>query len=173
MDIDGAKDLVTVKGTMNVQDLTPYLKDKLKRNVEVVPPPKKEDDKKDKAAGAAKEGGGGGDKKEAEAKPAAAADGGEKKKDETSAEAPKVEASKMEYYGLPPPTIWYNGHVASEPSYAMEVHQGYVNHNQGYYGNPVYVNQGYPVDPPPYYMQPHQYHPQMFSDENPNACSVM
>ncbi|XP_028796961.1 heavy metal-associated isoprenylated plant protein 6-like isoform X1 [Neltuma alba] len=155
VEIDGAKDLVAVKGTMDVKELTPYLKDKLKRNVEVVPPPKKDDDKKEK--------GGGGDKKEAEAKPAAGGDG-EKKE-----EAPKVEANKMEYYGFPPPTFWHDGHVPSEPSHAMEVHPGYV--NQGHYGNPMYVNQGYPAAPPPFYMPPP--HPQMFSDENPNACSVM
>ncbi|KAK4272855.1 hypothetical protein QN277_021353 [Acacia crassicarpa] len=169
--IDGAKDLVAVKGTMDVNELTPYLKDKLKRNVEVVPPPKKEEDKKEKDGGGekkeAKEGGGG-EKKEAEAKPAAGGDGGEKKEEE----APKMEVSKMEYYGFPPPTYWYNEHVASEPGYAMEVHPGYV--NQGYYGNPGYVHQGYPnpVPPPPFYMQQDP-HPQMFSDENPNACSVM
>ncbi|XP_054800496.1 heavy metal-associated isoprenylated plant protein 6-like [Prosopis cineraria] len=160
VDIDGAKDLVTVKGTMDVKELTPYLKDKLKRNVEVVPPKKEGGGEKKEA----KEGGGGGEKKDAEAKPAAGGDG-EKKE-----EAPKVEVSKMEYYGFPPPTFWYNGHVPSEPSHAMGVHPGYV--NQGYYGNPQNVNQGYPlVEPPPFYMQAH--HPQMFSDENPNACSVM
>lgn len=168
--IDGAKDLVTVKGTMDVKELTPYLKDKLKRNVEVVPPPKKDEKKEEKDGGGekkeAKEGGGG-EKKEAETKPAGGGDD-EKKKDE----APKMEVSKMEYYGFPPPTLWYNGHEASEPGYAMEVHPGYA--NQGYYGNPVYVNQGYPnpVENPPFYVHPHQ-HPQMFSDENPNACSVM
>ncbi|MFS8005138.1 putative heavy metal-associated domain, HMA, heavy metal-associated domain superfamily [Helianthus anomalus] len=41
---DGNKNLVTVKGKMNMKELVPYLKDKLKRNVDVVPP-KKEDDK--------------------------------------------------------------------------------------------------------------------------------
>ncbi|KAI5584890.1 hypothetical protein BDE02_06G111300 [Populus trichocarpa] len=46
--VDAAKDLVTVKGTMDVKDLAPYLKEKLRRAVEVVPP-KKEEEKKDKA----------------------------------------------------------------------------------------------------------------------------
>lgn len=48
MTVDAAKDLVTVKGTMDVKDLAPYLKEKLRRAVEVVPP-KKEEEKKDKA----------------------------------------------------------------------------------------------------------------------------
>ncbi|KAF7804425.1 heavy metal-associated isoprenylated plant protein 6-like [Senna tora] len=191
VNIDGGKDLVTVKGTMDVKELTPYLKEKLKRNVEVVPP-KKDDDKKEKDGGAGgekkeKDGGGekkegGGDqKKEAEgAKPAAASGGGEggKKEEAAAPVVAKVEVNKMEHYGYPAPTMWYNGHLPGGheySSYAMEVHPGYS--NQGYYGNPGqgyvnhgYVNQGYPVEPP-FYMQPH--HPQMFSDENPNACSVM
>ncbi|KAF2289895.1 hypothetical protein GH714_039048 [Hevea brasiliensis] len=32
--VDGTKDLVTVKGTMEVKEMVPYLKEKLKRNVE-------------------------------------------------------------------------------------------------------------------------------------------
>lgn len=187
VNMDGAKDLVTVKGTMDVKELTPYLKEKLKRNVEVVPP-KKDDDKKEKADDGKKEkdgggekkenkeGGGGGDaKKEAvEAKPASESGGGDGGKKEEA--APKMEVvNKMEHYGYAPPTHWYNGHLPGQSSYAMEVHPGYW--NQGYYGNSGYnvnhgyVNQGYPVEPPPFYMQPQ--HPQMFSDENPNACSVM
>ncbi|KAI7742731.1 hypothetical protein M8C21_020306, partial [Ambrosia artemisiifolia] len=43
---DSNKNLVTVKGKMNMKELIPYLKDKLKRNVDIVPP-KKEDDKGD------------------------------------------------------------------------------------------------------------------------------
>ncbi|KAK9079382.1 hypothetical protein SSX86_001053 [Deinandra increscens subsp. villosa] len=40
---DGTKNLVTVKGTMNTKDLIPYLKEKLKRNVDIVPSKKEED----------------------------------------------------------------------------------------------------------------------------------
>ncbi|CAN4121503.1 unnamed protein product [Withania somnifera] len=75
--VDSEKDLVTVKGTMDLKDLIPYLKDKLKRNVEIVPP-KKDDgggEKKEKGGG----GGGGGEKKEKEG---GGGGGGEKKEKE-------------------------------------------------------------------------------------------
>lgn len=147
---------------MDVKDLVPYLKDKLKRNVEVVPA-KKDDGGEKKDAKPA----GGGEKKDKEAAPAAApaADkGGEKKEKEAPAaaaagggDAPKMEVSKMEYFGYPyppPPTYWYDTPVYSHQSYPME-HQ--------------YVNHGYGMD----HHNPHMHAPQMFSDENPNACSVM
>lgn len=156
VNVDGAKDLVTVKGTMEAKELTPYLKEKLKRNVEVVPP-KKEEDKKDKEGGGEKK-----DKKEGEAKPAASGGGG--------GDAAKVEVNKMEYHGYPPPppSYWYDGNFPGQTSYAMEVNPGYS--NQGYQVHPGYANQGYMT---PYYLNPHHPPPQMFSDENPNACSVM
>ncbi|KDP29163.1 hypothetical protein JCGZ_16552 [Jatropha curcas] len=175
--VDGAKDLVTVTGTMDVKELAPYLTEKLKRNVEVVPP-KKEEEKK--------EGGGEkkdkGDEKKEVAKP-------EKKEGEAKAEkkegdggaAPKMEVSKMEYYPAPAPTHWFDGMFGQ--SYAVEPHHGSYAVNQGYYpvnqGYPMmnhgyvqqgYVQQGYVMEP----MYNHPMHaPQMFSDENPNSCSVM
>ncbi|XP_028776080.1 heavy metal-associated isoprenylated plant protein 6 [Neltuma alba] len=145
VNIDAGKDLVTVKGTMDVKEMAPYLKGKLKRNVEVVPP-KKDDEKKDK--GEAKSGGG---------------DGGKKKED-----GPKVEVNKMEYYGYPPPPpmYWPGGdYHPGETSYAVEYQT-----EGGYSNQPGYANQGYGV---PYYLNPQAPHPQMFSDENPNACSIM
>ncbi|KAK7345523.1 hypothetical protein VNO77_16127 [Canavalia gladiata] len=159
VNLDGSKDLVTVKGTMDVKELVPYLSEKLKRNVEVVPP-KKDDDKKEKEGGEKKEKDGGGEKKEKE----------EGKKEEAA--AAKVEVNKMEHlYSMPPPSFWHDGHFPGQTSYPMEVHPGYANH----YVEPGYVNQGYyPVQPPlPYYMNPHAPPPQMFSDENPNGCSIM
>jgi len=63
--IDSDKDLVTVIGTMDVNDLSAYLKDKLKRPVDIIPA------KKDGGGG---NGGGGDDKKEKT--------GGEEKKSE-------------------------------------------------------------------------------------------
>ncbi|KAJ7976920.1 Heavy metal-associated isoprenylated plant protein [Quillaja saponaria] len=171
VNLDGAKDLVTVKGTMDGKELVEYLKEKLKRSVEVVPP-KKAEDKKDKD-GEKKENkeGGGEKKKEADGKPAAAVGDGGKKEEGGGA---KVEVNKLEHYGYAPPTYYYDGHVADQAStsYAMEYHPGYANQgyvNQGYV-NPGYVNQGYPVEHP-FYMRPQP--PQIFSDENPNACSVM
>ncbi|XP_068640435.1 heavy metal-associated isoprenylated plant protein 3-like isoform X2 [Aristolochia californica] len=120
--IDAQKDLVTVKGTMDAKEMPSYLKEKLKRSVEIVPP-KKEEKKEGKKEG----GGGGGDKKTEKAK-----GGGEKESGEGGGEkgekkegVGKAEAHKMEYY--------------PGPGYAVE-----------------YVHA-----------------PQMFSDENPNACSVM
>ncbi|KAE8717015.1 putative acylphosphatase [Hibiscus syriacus] len=211
VDVDGAKDLVTVKGTMDVKDLVPYLKQKLRRNVEVVPPKKddtgeKKDDagekkekakeaveagekketakeaveageKKEKAkeaveAGEKKEGGDGEKKEGGEKKE----DGGEKKEGDGGGEA-KMEVSKMEYhgYGYPnQPMYWSDGNAYAGPSYAIEEyrnhhHQDYGYANQGYlHPHPGHTDQGYMMDPR------HPLHaPQMFSDENPNACSVM
>lgn len=157
MTIDGGKDLVTVKGTMDVKELVPYLKEKLKRNVEVVPPKKDEGEKKENKEA------GGGDKKEKEAAPAPAADkGGEKKDKEASGGGgAKVEVNKMEYYGYPyppAPTYWYDGHAQGN-SYPVE------NHHQAVYMNPGYMD--------PHHYNPNLNAPQMFSDENPNACSIM
>ncbi|KAK7337094.1 hypothetical protein VNO77_17653 [Canavalia gladiata] len=169
VNIEGGKDLVTVKGTMEVKEMVPYLKEKLKRNVEVVPP-KKDDDKKEKNEKNENKEGSGGDKKEGDKKEGA---------------APKVEVNKMEHYGYaypPPPMYWYDGYApgqtsSSSSSYAVEVPPGYSNH-QGYNNNYVdypqgYVNHGNMVQLPPYYLHAHHPPPHMFSDENPNACSVM
>lgn len=197
VEIDAPKDLVTVKGTMDVKQLAPYLREKLKRSVDVVPPPPKKDEgggNKPKEGGGGggdkKEKEGGGDKKEKEG--GGGAGGGDKKEKEGGGGGPKTEASKMEYngYPYPPPTFWpYDGHayaqnypvqaaynhsypmqVAYNQNYPMEAHQGYVNQeyvNQGHVTE-GYVHQGYTV-PPTHLMHA----PQMFSDENPNACSVM
>ncbi|KAG7964388.1 hypothetical protein I3843_09G167800 [Carya illinoinensis] len=168
--VDAMKDLVTVKGTMDVKELVPYLKQKLKGNVEVVPP--KKDEGGDKKA---KEAGGGGDKKEKEA--GGGGDGGKKEEGGGT----KVEVSKMEYHGYPygaPMHHWQEGqsssYAQSYPMMDVQHHQqgyGLVNHA---YANQGYANQGY-VDHPGYVVPAnHPMHaPQMFSDENPNACSVM
>ena len=117
MNIEGGKDLVSVKGTMDVKEIVPYLNDKLKRNVEVVPPKKEGGDNKKEN----KEGGGGDSKKE----------GGKKQEGEDG--AAKVEVNKMEHYGYgygypPPPMYWY-GHGGYAPgessSYEAEVQPGY------------------------------------------------
>ena len=177
VEVDKTKEQVTVKGTMDVNSLTPYLKEKLKRSVDVVPPPKKDDgggggdkkpkegggDKKEKdAAPAAPAAGGGGEKKEKEKEKEKEGGGGGGEKKVEGGEAPKMEVSKMMYGGYPfhsQPMFW-DGHVDGQ-HYPVEVHQGYV--NQGY------VNPGYEMFP-----HAHPMHaPQMFSDENPNACSIM
>ncbi|XP_038883783.1 heavy metal-associated isoprenylated plant protein 6-like [Benincasa hispida] len=166
--VDAQKDLITVKGTIEGKDIVGYLKDKFKRSVDVVPPKKEEPtaaggDKKEKEAG-----GGGGDKKENDGKNATSSggDGG----------GPKMEVSKMEYSGFSyhPSTFYYDApvHSHSQYGYAMEAQPSYPIHgfanSSGYYANQNYVHQGYSM---PMYNQSHA--PQMFSDENPNACSVM
>lgn len=182
MSIDGAKDLVAVTGTVDPKELTPRLQKKFKRSVEVVPPPpaKKDDGAKDNKE---KEGGGGEKKDKGESK----------KEDGGGGEAPKMELSKLEYpgYSAPPPMYWPEGpsyahNYSYTPSYApsyapnyahsyavepYNYHAGYA--NQGYPTH--YVNEGYgmPMDQRLHPMDPRLNPPQMFSDENPNACSVM
>lgn len=144
--VDSQKDLVTVTGTMDVSSLAPYLKEKLKRSVEVVPAKKDvgAGEKKGNAGAAGGEkkekGGGGGDEEEEKGKGKGKGEGGNKKKEKEkegggdqkqSSAAAAMEANKMEYYG----------------TYG----QGYSN---GYNIELVHA-------------------PQIFSDENPNACSIM
>lgn len=171
---DAQKDLVTVKGTMNVKELTPHLKQKLKRSVDIVPPKKDDNkggEKKQDKGGDKKEKEGGGDKNEG---------GSEKKKDGDSkaADGSKsvVEVNKYEHYG-------YNPYTYTMPMY----NQSYSNQDYGVstsssssygYVNEGYVNHGYVVEynhmpPPPPSYYPDHHTPQMFSDENPNACSIM
>ncbi|KAL5225595.1 hypothetical protein ABZP36_012234 [Zizania latifolia] len=162
--VEAAKDLVKVTGTMDAAALPGYLKDKLSRPVEVVAAGKKDggggdnkdgakkgDGKKDKGAGD------GGDKKDG---------GGEEKDKDKSAAASAAVA--------PVP-------LANAGMYQMPPHYGFT----PYPGPPVgYYGAGAPLPHLPFYppnaggvqYQPYPYHvhaPQMFSDENPNACSVM
>ena len=83
-----------------------------------------------------------------------------------------MEVNKFEYYPNPTPIYWYDGLNHTAQNYAVESYQ------QNYAMRPVYENQGYVSQA--YWMDNHQYGgynqahaPQMFSDENPNACSVM
>jgi copper chaperone CopZ len=151
--VDAAKDLVKVTGTMDAAALPGYLRDKLSRPVEVVAPGKKDDGEKKKDKGA----GDGGEKK----------DGGDDKKDKSAAASASMAPMPMadaSMYQMPP-----------QYGYHMPYHAA----PGGYYGgaaapppNPAfYPNAG------PYYQAPYASYPahapQMFSDENPNACSVM
>ncbi|KAG0453337.1 hypothetical protein HPP92_026001 [Vanilla planifolia] len=149
--VDAQKDLVTVKGTMDVNSLPPYLKNKLKRGVEIVPAAKGGGggggggEKKEKTEGGGGGGGaggekekkgggggsdGGGEKKGKEGGGAGGGGGGAKKVDtpdgvQPAAAVAVMEANKMEYYG--------------PYGYRMDMLHA----------------------------------PQIFSDENPNACSIM
>ncbi|XP_009616387.1 heavy metal-associated isoprenylated plant protein 3 [Nicotiana tabacum] len=157
--IESEKDLVTIKGIVDIKKLIPYLTDKLKQNVEVVTP------KKDDSGGEKKGKESGNDKKEKES--AAAAE----KKDGESKEKKTEVINKMEYYG-------YN----SNTYYAMPMHnQSHMNQDYGLTTyDPRYAHTGYAVEyahqpqyapppPPPTYLNA----PQMFSDENPNGCTIM
>ncbi|KAJ0259662.1 Heavy metal-associated isoprenylated plant protein 5 [Hirschfeldia incana] len=206
--IDAAKDVVTVKGTMDTKELVPLLTKKLKRTVEPVLPAKKDDGAGDKNKSEAappaakkedpaqavvvteakkegseagekkKEGGDGGDKKKE------GADAGEKKKEaETVGDkkkevgdgekkeggdggggAPVATVNKMDYYGYSYPTVpmyWQDGHVYGQ-SYSTE---GQTYPGSGYnFASESYV---------PYAHPNMNAAPGMFSDENPNGCSVM
>ncbi|KAL3358305.1 hypothetical protein AABB24_015437 [Solanum stoloniferum] len=159
--VDSEKDLVTVKGTMDLKELIPYLKDKLKRNVEIVPPKKDDGEKKEKE--------GGGDKK---------VESNEKKEGEPKAEGSKgvetkSEANKLEYYGYNAQTHYatpmYNQSYMNQ-DYGVTMYDPGYNAHTGYameygYHQPSYV----PPPPPTTYLN----NAQMFSDENPNGCSVM
>lgn len=179
MSTDLQKDLVTVIGTMNVKELTTYLKEKLKRGVEIVPPPKKDDgggEKKDKEAGGDKKEKEGGGDKAAEKKK----DGGGEKKEAVAAgggEGTKMEVNKLEYHGLTSQThyampvynqSYFNQDYGIQPNH----HLGYPNHGYGPYSNTGYAVQYAhgPPPPPPTYVGMNDY---TFSDENPNGCSVM
>ncbi|EOA27101.1 hypothetical protein CARUB_v10023199mg [Capsella rubella] len=221
--VDGAKDVVTVKGTMDVKELVPLLTKKLKRTVEPIVPAKKDDGAADKkkteaaapeakkeappAAGvneAKKEGTDGGEKKKeagdgGEKKKEAgdggekkkeAGDGGEKKKEAVDGEEkkeaggggvappPVAMVNKMDYYGYSSyptaPVYWQEGHVYGQ-SYSM-AGQGYPMAGQGYpMAGQAYPGSGYNYVSESYvpYSQPNMNAPGMFSDENPNGCSVM
>lgn len=174
---DMPKDLVTVKGIMDTKDLIPYLKEKFKRPVDVVPPAKKDDgagakkDEKKEAAGGGEKKDGGGEKKEEkkEGKKEAAPGGGGEKKEEKKEAAPAggggAVVNKMEYSGYPyaaSTSYWYDpGHVYNHNKFVMEAQEHQAHVSQGY-GN---YNDAMPME--------HYPAPQMFSDENPNGCSVM
>ncbi|KAK6147051.1 hypothetical protein DH2020_017963 [Rehmannia glutinosa] len=179
---DFQKDLVTVTGTMDVKELTAYLKEKLKRGVDIIPP-KKDDgggDKKEKEGG----GGGGGDKKKDEKKDDGAAAKESKPAGEGSkaaAEGTKVEVNKMAYSSINPQTYYavpmYNQNYTNQdygvqvhhPNHSYPINYGYANQGYAQTGYVAHYSQG-PPPPPPTYMNLND---QMFSDENPNGCSVM
>lgn len=155
--VDAAKDLVKVTGTMDAAALPGYLRDKLSRPVEVIAPGKKDGgDKKDD-----------GDKK----KDKGAGDGGDKKKD-GGGDKDKSAAASASVAPMP---------MADPSMYQMPPQYGYMPYPAapvGYYGaaaappNPVFYPNAGPQYPQPYASYP-AHAPQMFSDENPNACSVM
>ncbi|XP_040992267.1 heavy metal-associated isoprenylated plant protein 3-like [Juglans microcarpa x Juglans regia] len=146
MDIDHKKDLVTVKGTMDTKALAQNLKERLKRQVEIVPPKKEKEGGGEGGEKKDGNGGGGGKKK--------GGGGGDAGQEENAAGIAKVEGNRMDQFMVQPP-----GHGFG---------YGYGNfYGHGYqgYGHPGYGYGGMVGE--------HVHAPQIFSDENPNACSVM
>ncbi|CAI9104990.1 OLC1v1003798C1 [Oldenlandia corymbosa var. corymbosa] len=139
--IEKEKDLITVRGAMDMKALAENLKKHLKRNVEIVPP--KKDEKKEKGNGGG-EGGGG-------------ENGGD-----------KVEGNKMQVQQVGQQQQQFGGYGMAalqqqQPAYGYPSPSPYM---YGGGGGPAYLV-GDPYAHFPYHA------PQMFSDENPNACSIM
>ncbi|CAL9163935.1 heavy metal-associated isoprenylated plant protein 3-like [Musa acuminata AAA Group] len=149
--VDAAKDLVTVKGTMDVKSLVTVLKERLKRGVEILP--SKKDDggggevKKEKAAG------GGGEKKEK------AGDGGEEKKEKGG----DSKGEKKEKGGDGSGDKEEKKEVGKKETTTTVVEANKMDYSGPPFGG--YGGYGYRVE----MIHP----PQFFSDENPNACSIM
>ncbi|KAJ6309632.1 hypothetical protein OIU76_014553 [Salix suchowensis] len=159
MGIDKQKELVTVKGTMDVKALAETLKERLKRPVDIVPPKKEKEGGKDADNGAE---GGGGKKK---------GGGGKGGVQDGEAAAKMEEINRMEF--TVQPGFWPGFGYAGQPIYGNGYvgHPVYASHGPEYgnrYGFGHAPHQGYgpgPVQGYPGHLQ--------FNDENPNACSVM
>lgn len=158
MALDKEKELVTVKGTMDAKALAESLKERLKRPVEVVPPKKEKEGGGD---GDKKDGGGGGKKK-------GGGDGGQ----EQGGGGNVMMENRMEVLGHPGFGYFDNGY-----GYGSGFVNGYGHANgseYGYahgYGGPMGVPMGGPMGVP---VGAHLHQaPNMFSDENPNGCSIM
>ncbi|KAL1558166.1 heavy metal-associated isoprenylated plant protein 3-like [Salvia divinorum] len=142
--IDTQKELVTVSGAIDVKALADELQKQLKRDVAIVPP-KKEGDKKEKGGGDGKGKSGGGEN-----------------------------GQGKEMQGPSPVNPHQHQHPYPHP-YPFPHQQPYpypYPHQQPY---PIVSGPGHAaVDQFQYNPYGAQFHaPQIFSDENPNACSVM
>lgn len=150
--MDGSKDLVTVKGTMNVQGLISYLKEKLKTNVEVVPVKKDDykdgdgsrEKKKKKKESSSIVGKGGGDPRKKQSNTGGGGGAGNGKVDGGSSGRDEGALIKVEGREQ---LEFFDGYSY----YSIESAQEYTR-----------------------FMTAQMMHgPQLFSDENPNACSIM
>lgn len=154
MKIDKQKDLVTVTGSMDMKELAEMLKKHLKKEVEIVPPKKEGGEKK------AKEGGGGGDNGKGGGNGKGKGGGGNgegkgKAKDEVGG----VDGGGGEM--IMGSNVVGNGMQMMQ----QQVQFGYP---YPYMYGPVYTGDPFQN---PYPVSVHA--PQLFSDENPNACSIM
>ncbi|KAJ1298755.1 hypothetical protein BS78_01G477900 [Paspalum vaginatum] len=174
--LDGnAKDEVKVTGTMDIPAMLSYLKEKLNRDVEAVAPAnaKKDgkDEKKDKGADGDKNKGKGIEAAAGTSTAAAAAFMAAPPEPTTYHVAPPY--GYVAYQQAPPPA---SASYYPYPYYGNgDGGMGYANHSApAYYPDGSHQQQqqqqGYPPYPYRFDMAPP---PQLFSDENPNACSVM
>jgi copper chaperone CopZ len=186
--LDGnANDEVKVTGTMDVPALLAYLKEKLNRPVDAVAPGKKDggggEGKKDKA--------GDGDKDVA---PAAGGDKKGKSKgidaagpSTAAAAAFMAPAAEASTHHVAPPygyVAYPQGPATSGyayPYYGNADGMGYDSNPGTYYHQQEQPYPSHPAEPGQHqgYPPPYPYRldmappPQLFSDENPNACSIM
>ncbi|XWS53330.1 hypothetical protein CRYUN_Cryun11dG0147600 [Craigia yunnanensis] len=171
--VDEQKELVTVKGTMDVKALAEALKDKLKKKVEIVPPKKEKDGNQE---GGENGGGGGGGKKKNKGGNGGGGDGGNEA-NAAGGGGGKIEGSRMEFMVQPE-----FGYMPGYPGY-MPGYPGYGHPGYGYgYGHPHPHphphphghghGHGYPGFVPGYPVSVHPPH-HMFNDENPNACAIL
>ncbi|KAL7202041.1 hypothetical protein ACSBR1_033674 [Camellia fascicularis] len=152
MSIDNQKNLITVKGTMDMKALADALKQRLKKPVEIVPPKKEGGgDKKEKGGGG---GGGGGKGKK---------DGGGEGGGNGNGGGGQGEQNIIQHVMHQNP--YMNGYGSGYPIDPYPYH-----HVQAPMGHYPYQHVQAPMDHYPYQVVQA---PQMFSDENPNACSVM
>ncbi|KAL9268677.1 Heavy metal-associated isoprenylated plant protein 6-like protein [Drosera capensis] len=147
--VDLQKDVIIVKGTMNMKELLPYLNTKLKRTVEIAPPPKKDggapagDKKPHEGGGNKKEGGGNkkegdGDKKEGGGEKKDKEGGGEKKDKEGGGEKKGKEGGEEKKGDAKP--AGDGGKPAGDDAPKVEVNK------MEYYGTP-YGPMAYTYDP--------------------------
>ncbi|CAJ1975077.1 unnamed protein product [Sphenostylis stenocarpa] len=148
--------LVSVKGVYDPEKLVEYVFKRTGKHAVIV---KQEAEKKEKVEEEAKE-----EKKEEGEKEKKSGEGEEKKEkkeEEAKGESKAAEetAASSEDSNKVVPEVKINEYFYNPPRYGMEVY--------AYPAHPVH-----PAHPahPAYY---HAYPPQMFSDENPNACTVM
>nr|XP_029124500.1 heavy metal-associated isoprenylated plant protein 3 isoform X2 [Elaeis guineensis] len=161
--VDAQKGLVTVKGTMDVQELPEVLKRKLNQQVDTVPP-KKDDGGEKKDEGGDKKGKGG--EKERSGKKETVVGGGGGGGGRMN-DGGKAEANRMEYYA------GYTYGIEKENGGQKETVAGggggggWKDDGGKAEANRTEYSAGYT------YRIEMVHAPELFSDENPNACSVM
>ncbi|XP_062157548.1 heavy metal-associated isoprenylated plant protein 3-like [Alnus glutinosa] len=161
LEIDRQKELMRVKGTMDAKALAQSLRKKLKRQVDIV----LLKEEKEGEEGEKKDGDGGGGGK----KVGGGGDGGQEEANAKVDQGNKIIMAPPGYgnivcgngYGYPPYVhVHLHGHGYG---YGNGNGYGYPPNGHGYgygYGHGGFVGE-------------HLHAPQMFSDESPNACSIM